>query len=98
MDACKFLILGIDSIFVKVFFFLQNLRTTPVVRLTESPWTTFIGVPPVLLKATVSQSQTSRTFSWPTLQSRGTIYLKCMLVFKSLYGLAPSYLQNESSH
>ena len=43
---------------------------------------------------TVSQSQTSHTFGWPTLQSHRD-YLKCMLVFKSLRGLAPAYLLNE---
>ena len=42
---------------------------------------------------TVSQSQMSRTFGWPTLQSRRD-YLKCMLLFKSLHGLAPAYLMN----
>ena len=46
---------------------------------------------------TVSQSQTSHTFGWPTIQSRRD-YLKCMLVFKSLHGLAPAYLLNEFSH
>ena len=45
----------------------------------------------------VSQSQISYTFGWPTLQSRRD-YLKCMLVFKSLHGLAPAYLLNEFSH
>ena len=45
----------------------------------------------------VSQSQISYTFGWPTLQSRRD-YLKCMLVFKSLHGLAPAYLLNELSH
>ena len=39
---------------------------------------------------TVSQSQTSHTFGWPTLQSRRD-YQKCLLVFKSLRGLAPAY-------
>ena len=38
--------------------------------------------------STVSQSQIYRTFGWPTLQSLRN-YLKCMLVFKSLHGLAP---------
>ena len=33
----------------------------------------------------------SHTFSWPMLQSHRD-YLKCMLVFKSLHGLAPAYL------
>ena len=37
------------------------------------------------------------TFSWPTLKSRQD-YLKCMLVFKSLHGLAPAYLLNEFNH
>ena len=46
---------------------------------------------------TVSQLQISYTFGWPTLQSRRD-YLKCMLVFKSLHGLAPAYLLNEFSH
>ena len=45
----------------------------------------------------VSQSLISYTFGWPTLQSCRD-YLKCMLVFKSLHGLAPSYLLNEFSH
>ena len=45
----------------------------------------------------VSQSQISYTFGWPTLQSRRD-YLKYMLVFKSLDGLAPAYLLNEFSH
>ena len=45
----------------------------------------------------VSQSQISCTFGWPTLQSRQD-YLKCMLVIKSLHGLAPAYLLNEFSH
>ena len=45
----------------------------------------------------VSQSQISYTFGWPTLQSRRD-YLKCMLVFKRLHGLAPAYLLNEFSH
>ena len=45
----------------------------------------------------VSQSPISYTFGWPTLQSRRG-YLKCMLVFKSLHGLAPAYLLNEFSH
>ena len=39
----------------------------------------------------------SRTFGWPTLQSRRN-YLKCMLVFKGLHGMAPAYLLNEFSH
>ena len=46
---------------------------------------------------TVSRSQISRTFGWPTLLSRQD-YLKCMLLFKSLHGLAPAYLLNEFSH
>ena len=46
---------------------------------------------------TISQSQISHTFGWPTLQSRRD-YLKCSLVFKSLRGLAPAYLLNEFSH
>ena len=41
----------------------------------------------------VSQSQVSRIFSWPSLQSRRD-YLKCMLVFKCLNNLAPPYLIN----
>ena len=41
--------------------------------------------------------QVSLTFGWPTLQSRRD-YLKCMLVFKSLHGLAPAYLIDEFSH
>ena len=45
----------------------------------------------------VSQSQISCTFGWPTFQSRQD-YLKCMLVIKSLHGLAPAYLLNEFSH
>ena len=45
----------------------------------------------------VSQSQISYTFSWPMFQSHRD-YLKCMLVFKSLHGLAPAYLLNEFSH
>ena len=45
----------------------------------------------------VSQSLISYTFGWPTLQSRRD-YLKCMLGFKSLHGLAPAYLLNEFSH
>ena len=44
----------------------------------------------LLLNATQSQSQISYTVGWPTLQSRCN-YLKCMLVFKSLHGLAPAY-------
>ena len=39
----------------------------------------------------------SHTFSWPMLQSHRD-YLKCMLVFKSLHGLAPAYLLNEFNH
>ena len=46
---------------------------------------------------TVSQTQMSRTFGWPTLQSRRD-YLKCMLLFKSLHGLAPAYLLNAFNH
>ena len=45
----------------------------------------------------VSQSQVSRIFSWPSLQSR-RVYLKRMLVFKCLNNLAPPYLLNEFSH
>ena len=45
----------------------------------------------------VSQLQISYTFGWPTLQSPRD-YLKCMLVFKSLHGLAPAYLLYEFSH
>ena len=45
----------------------------------------------------VSYSQISYTFGWPTLPSRRD-YLKCMLVFKSLHGLAPAYLLHEFSH
>ena len=45
----------------------------------------------------VSQSLISYTFGWPTLQSCRD-YLKSMLVFKSLHGLAPAYLLNEFSH
>ena len=45
----------------------------------------------------VSQSQISCTFGWPTLQSHQD-YLKCMLVIKSLHGLAPADLLNEFSH
>ena len=45
----------------------------------------------------VSQSQVSRIFSWPSLQSRRD-YLKCMLVFKCLNNLAPPYLLNEFNH
>ena len=51
----------------------------------------------IIASYTVSQSQISYTFGWPTLQSRRD-YLKCMLVFKSLDGLAPAYLLNEFSH
>ena len=46
---------------------------------------------------TVSKPQISRTFGWPTLQSR-LDYVKCMLVFKSLHGLAPADFLNEFSH
>ena len=46
---------------------------------------------------TVSQSQISRTFGWPTLQFHRD-YLKCMLVFKSLHGLAAAYLISEFIH
>ena len=45
----------------------------------------------------VFQSQVLQIFSWPSLQSRRD-YLKCMLVFKCLNNLAPSYLLNEFSH
>ena len=45
----------------------------------------------------ISQWQISYTFGWPTLQSRRN-YLKCMLVFKGLHGMAPAYLLNEFSH
>ena len=51
----------------------------------------------IIASYTVSQSQISYTFGWPTLQSRRD-YLKCMLVFKSLHGLASAYLLNEFSH
>ena len=46
---------------------------------------------------TVSQLQISHLFGWHTLQSCRD-YLKCMLVFKSLHGLAAAYLLNEFSH
>ena len=39
----------------------------------------------------------SHTFSCPMLQSHRD-YLKCMLVFQSLHGLAPAYLLNEFNH
>ena len=45
----------------------------------------------------VSQSLISYSFGWPTLQSRRD-YLKCMLVFKGLHGMAPAYLLKEFSH
>ena len=45
---------------------------------------------------TAAQSQISRTFGWPTLESRRN-YLKFMLVLMSLHGLAPPYLLNEFS-
>ena len=44
----------------------------------------------------IPQSQVYHTFSWPSLQSRRD-YLKCMLVFKCIHGLAPPYLLNEFS-
>jgi len=44
----------------------------------------------------IPQSQVYHTFSWPSLQSRRD-YLKCMLVFKCIHGLAPPYLLNECS-
>ena len=46
----------------------------------------------IIASYTVSQSQISYTFGWPTLQSRRD-YLKCML-----HGLAPAYLLNDISH
>ena len=45
----------------------------------------------------IPQSQVYHTFSWLSLQSRRD-YLKCMLVFKCIHGLAPPYLLNEFSH
>ena len=45
---------------------------------------------------TVSQTLISRIFFWPTLQSRRD-YIKCMLMFKNLHGLASAYLR-ELSH
>ena len=45
----------------------------------------------------VAQSQISHTFGWPSLEFRRD-YLKCILVFKSLHGLAPAYLLDEISH
>ena len=45
---------------------------------------------------TISQSRISCTYGRPMLHSRRD-YLKCMLVFKSLHGLAPAYLLNEFS-
>ena len=35
--------------------------------------------------------------SWPNLQARRD-YLKCVLVFKSLHGMAPAYLLSEFKH
>ena len=44
---------------------------------------------------TVSQSQISRIFGWPTLQSSCRYYLKCMLIFKNLLAwLQHTYVMN----
>ena len=40
------------------------------------------------------QTDIVRILGWPSLQSRRD-YLKCMLVFKSMNGLAPSYLLSD---
>ena len=43
---------------------------------------------------TVSQTHISRTFFWPTLQSRRD-YIKCMLMFKNLLAwLQHTYVMN----
>jgi len=44
----------------------------------------------------IPQFQVHHTFSWLSLQSRRD-YLKYMLVFKCIHGLAPPYLFNELS-
>ena len=54
-------------------------------------------MPPVLLKATQFHRYLAHSVGLYTLQSRRD-YLKCMLVFKSLHGLAPAYLIDEFSH
>ena len=45
----------------------------------------------IILNRAVSETDIVRIFGWPSLQSRRD-YLKCMLVFKSMNGMAPSYL------
>ena len=54
-------------------------------------------MPPVLLKATQFHRYLAHSVGLYTLQSRRD-YLKSMLVFKSLHGLAPAYLIAEFSH
>ena len=45
----------------------------------------------------VSQNELHHTFSWPNLQERRN-FQKCMLVYKCLNNLAPSYLLDEFKH
>ena len=48
----------------------------------------------IILNRVVSETDIVRILGWPSLQSRRD-YLKCMLVFKSMNGLAPSYLLSD---
>ena len=48
----------------------------------------------IILNRAVSETDIIRILGWPSLQSRRD-YLKCMLVFKSMNGLAPSYLLSD---
>ena len=48
----------------------------------------------IILNRAVSETDIVHILGWPSLQSRRD-YLKCMLVFKSMNGLAPSYLLSD---
>ena len=46
---------------------------------------------------TIGADDLKSTLSWPSLQARRE-YLKCVLVFKCLHSMAPSYLISEFKH
>ena len=51
----------------------------------------------IIERRSVEASELRTVLGWPSLQARRA-YLKCIMVFKSLHGLAPSHLLTEFRH
>ena len=55
------------------------------------------NVASIIERRSVEASELRTVLGWPSLQAR-RVYLKCLMVFKSLLGLAPSFLLTEFRH